>query len=108
MALRVQMTIRMNYIISYDISEDGIRKKVADELLQAGCRRLQKSVFMAVDFNIKELRRMKSTVLTLMATVTAPANSIICLPVSKKQKIEMWWQPPSSDPLPEKEWSVWV
>ena len=37
----------MNYIILYDIEDDKVRKLVAKYLLQKGCVRIQKSVFMA-------------------------------------------------------------
>jgi CRISPR-associated protein Cas2 len=104
----VKIRIRMNYIVSYDISEDTVRKKVANKLLEAGCRRLQKSVFMAVDFSAKDIRQLKAEVLALVGGVTVPSNSVLCLPVSKKQKIEMWWEPPSDDPLPPKVFSMWI
>ena len=42
-----QKATTMNYIILYDIEDDKVRKLVAKYLLQKGCVRIQKSVFMA-------------------------------------------------------------
>ncbi|AFM02523.1 CRISPR-associated endoribonuclease Cas2 [Bernardetia litoralis DSM 6794] len=37
----------MTYLILYDISEDRIRTHISKHLEERGCRRVQKSVFMA-------------------------------------------------------------
>lgn len=40
----------MNYLITYDVTDNKKRKKIADFLLEKGFRRIQKSVFLG---NIK-------------------------------------------------------
>lgn len=98
----------MNYLISYDISEDKVRLKIAQQLLKAGCRRLQKSVFIAMDFSTKEIKALKVLVVALVSLTSSDTNSIICLPISKTARISMWWQPPEENPAAPLAWSEWI
>ena len=44
----------MNYLLSYDISNDKVRKKVFDYLLEKGFLRIQNSVFLG-EINVSKI-----------------------------------------------------
>lgn len=45
----------MNYLVSYDISDNKRRKRMIDSLFENGFRRIQKSVFLG-ELKLKEYR----------------------------------------------------
>jgi CRISPR-associated endonuclease Cas2 len=53
---------KMNFFISYDISDDKRRLHLSKLLLRSGCRRVQKSVFIAIDFERREMLALKTKV----------------------------------------------
>ena len=56
----------MNFFICYDISDDKRRLHLSKLLLRTGCQRVQKSVFIASDFDRREMLRLKSTIEKLL------------------------------------------
>ena len=57
---------KMNFFICYDISDDKRRLHLAKLLLRTGCKRVQKSVFIAIDFERSEMLHLKTHVDTLL------------------------------------------
>ena len=49
----------MHYFICYDIASDRLRNRAAKVLLRHGCRRLQKSVFLAYNFPAPSVQRLQ-------------------------------------------------
>jgi CRISPR-associated protein Cas2 len=81
-----------NYLIAYDISSDALRDKAATLLQQHGCRRVQKSVFLAPQFDIKELRALKAALRGLLGGKLAPGESLIGIPLSPQQLADCLWE----------------
>jgi CRISPR-associated endonuclease Cas2 len=85
----------MNYIISYDISDDRLRLKIAKHLLANGCFRLQKSVFIAPKFHPHTIKTLKQEVIAFLnCPETLDTDSILCFQISAKQLSAIWWQHP--------------
>lgn len=89
----------MNYILSYDITSDKLRNRISKKLRTLGCFRVQKSVFIGVDFSVKEIKFLKDEVMQILASkLREDGDSFLCLPITERQKNEMWWLTPN--PLP--------
>jgi CRISPR-associated protein Cas2 len=71
----------MKYFICYDISSDHWREKTARLLEEQGCRRVQKSIFAAVDFSPRELTRLQQQLKRRILPHLLPSDSLLCLPV---------------------------
>ena len=56
----------MNFFVCYDISDDKRRLRLSKLLLREGCKRVQKSVFIAPDFSRAEMLRLKTKVEQLL------------------------------------------
>jgi CRISPR-associated endonuclease Cas2 len=50
----------MHYLISYDIENDRLRTRVAKKLCRHGCRRVQRSVFVAGFMERRDYQRLVS------------------------------------------------
>lgn len=70
----------MNYFIFYDITDNKIRKLIADYLLSKGCVRIQKSVYLCHS-NHKKFNEIKQTLVDINEAY-ANADSIIMIPVN--------------------------
>jgi len=81
-----------SYFISYDIGEDRLREKVAALLQRHGCARVQKSVFFAPKFAIKELRAMQAGLHALVNGRLEESDSILCVPVARKYLPALLWE----------------
>lgn len=81
-----------NYLISYDISSDRLRNKVAKMLERHGCKRVQKSVFFAPEYTPAELRRLRADLSKIMTAATGGDDSILCVPVLKQYVYEVIWE----------------
>ena len=81
-----------SYIISYDIGDDRLREKVAAFLQREGCSRVQKSVFFAPQFRIKELRALQAGLHALVNGKLAENDSVISVPVAKKYLSGLLWE----------------
>lgn len=71
----------MRYLISYDISEDRLRTRLAKYLRQQGCQRLQKSVFLSPIYPTKEWKRVLQGLQTLVQSTLLPTDSMVCVAV---------------------------
>lgn len=81
-----------NYLISYDISSDRLRTKVAKALERHGCKRIQKSVFFAPGYKPDELKRLRADLSKLLAPAADPDDSILCVPIQKQYLVEVIWE----------------
>jgi|TARA_B110000285_G_scaffold210045_1_gene251578 CRISPR-associated endonuclease Cas2 len=85
----------MNYILSYDITDNKLRSRLSKKLITLGCFRLQKSVFIGANFSVKEIKQLKSETSKILASkLREDSDSFLCLPLTGTQKKEMWWLKP--------------
>lgn len=81
-----------NYLISYDISDNRLRTKIAKILKANACRRLQKSVFLTPAFKQAEIQSLEAKLRQILTTGKATAtDSILCWPASDLQLSKMLW-----------------
>jgi CRISPR-associated protein Cas2 len=81
-----------SYYISYDISQDRLRDKLAKLLQQKGCRRVQKSVFFVPGFSAKELKDLKYSVSQCIGGHLAAQDSVLCIPVTRSRLADLVWE----------------
>lgn len=81
-----------NYLISYDISDDRLRTRAAKLLERRGCKRLQKSVFFAPRYSIRELRELRTELRQILQQGQVDTDSILCIPVSQKLLGKLLWE----------------
>ncbi len=72
----------MIYLILYDISEDRIRTHISKYLEERGCRRVQKSIFMAKT-NIEKYHEIKDY-LQQIQDEYENEDTILFMPISKQ------------------------
>lgn len=84
----------MNYLVSYDIQDNRLRLKLAKLLLRNGCERIQKSVFLAPEYNTRELMILKQDISALVQNVLSSRDSIWILPLQQQQLLDatLWGQ----------------
>ncbi|BEO98072.1 CRISPR-associated endonuclease Cas2 [Fusobacterium polymorphum] len=70
----------MNYLLSYDISNDKVRRKVFEYLLEKGFLRVQNSVFLG-EIHITKIDDILENICLL---VDKDEDSIICIPINKE------------------------
>ena len=70
----------MNYLLSYDISNDKSRKRVSDYLLEKGFLRIQNSVFLG-EIHITKIDDILENICLL---VDKDVASIFCIPINKE------------------------
>ena len=70
----------MNYLLSYDISNDKSRKRVSDYLLEKGFLRIQNSVFLG-EIHITKIDDILENICLL---VDKKEDSIFCIPINKE------------------------
>lgn len=80
-----------HYLISYDISNDRLRNHAAKVLTRHGCKRLQKSVFLAPDFEPRELRRLREDLTRMLHTDADSSDSLLCVPITKNYLQDVLW-----------------
>lgn len=78
----------IDFLVSYDITNDELRKKISDYLLRKGCRRLQKSVFWANQFQFHEQQMIRGDLYEMMtkSSFRSPSDSILIIPIEKDYK----------------------
>ncbi|MCB0551114.1 MAG: CRISPR-associated endonuclease Cas2 [Phaeodactylibacter sp.] len=81
-----------SYLISYDIGDDRLREKLAALLQREGCTRIQKSVFFAPKFAIKELRALQAALHALVNGKLEEGDSVLCVPVARKHLSGLLWE----------------
>jgi len=79
------------YLISYDVSNDRLRQKIADMLTQKGCVRLQKSVHLAPAFELKELEQLRQSLAALLGKTDANTDSVLCIAAPDDVLDNAWW-----------------
>lgn len=81
-----------SYLISYDISNNKLRTQLAKILLRYGCKRLQKSVFLAPNYSLKELGLLRTALEKAFQYKNKQKNdSLICFPVPQMKLSELLW-----------------
>ena len=70
----------MNYLLSYDISNDKSRKRVSDYLLEKGFLRVQNSDFLG-EIHITKIDDILENICLL---VDKKEDSIFCIPINKE------------------------
>jgi CRISPR-associated endonuclease Cas2 len=88
-----------HFIISYDISSTALRTKIGRMLEREGCSRIQKSVFIAPNFEEDDLEKLKIKIHSLLRDVnlSSQTDSIVCFPIRKKDISEMVWDGSTDD-----------
>lgn len=71
-----------HYILSYDISDNKLRRRVAICLQQNGAQRVQKSVFLAPRFPQARLKKLQKELEALLKQKALPTDSLYCFPLS--------------------------
>ena len=86
----------MNFFICYDISDDKRRLRLSKLLLRLGCERVQKSVFVAADFDRIEMLQLKSKIerlLNMLYTEGVSADdSVLYIPLDNDAVKGVVWQ----------------
>lgn len=82
----------MNFFICYDITSDPLRLKVSKWLEREGCVRVQKSVFLAVDFGPAEALRLERGVAVRFRGKGDPGDSVMYIPIDRDHLGEVIWQ----------------
>ena len=70
----------MNYLVSYDMSNNKNRKKISDYLLEKGFLRIQKSVFLGERVKTK----IEDILENICLIVDKKEDSIFCVPINKE------------------------
>ncbi len=86
----------MNFFICYDISDDKRRLHLSKLLLRTGCKRTQKSVFVAIGFERKEMLSLKNKIDKLLNTIytegASAADSLLYIPLDNDAVKDVLWQ----------------
>ena len=91
----------MNFFICYDISDDKRRLRLSKLLLRSGCERVQKSVFVAANFERIEMMRLKNKVERLLNVLHTPEginegvsidDSVLYIPLENDAVPDVVWQ----------------
>jgi CRISPR-associated protein Cas2 len=86
----------MNFFVCYDITDDKRRLRLSKLLLREGCQRVQKSVFIAPDFERVEMLRLKNKVEKLLnVQITegvSPDDSVLYIPLDNDAVNDVVWQ----------------
>lgn len=86
----------MNFFICYDISDDKRRLRLSKLLLRSGCERVQKSVFVAPNFERKEMMVLKNKVERLLNVLYTEGvsvdDSVLYIPLENDAVQDVVWQ----------------
>jgi CRISPR-associated protein Cas2 len=84
----------MTFFICYDITADRLRTHLSKRLEREGCRRIQKSVFVAHDFERKEMERLRLVVQKLLrgSSEREPTDSVLYIPIENSQLRQVVWE----------------
>ena len=69
----------MNYLVSYDMSNNKNRKKISDYLLEKGFLRIQKSVFLGEIVKTK----IEDILENICLFLDKEEASLVCIPIDK-------------------------
>ena len=70
----------MNYLLSYDVSNDKSRKRVSDYLIEKGFLRIQNSVFLG-EIHVTKIDDILENICLF---VDEDEDSIFCVPINKE------------------------
>ncbi|MBL7793383.1 MAG: CRISPR-associated endonuclease Cas2 [Saprospiraceae bacterium] len=79
-----------SYFLSYDISNDRLRNRLAKTLERHGCKRIQKSLFLAPNFEPRELQRLRDDCAKTLLH-RQPGDSLLCIPATRQYLQELIW-----------------
>jgi CRISPR-associated endonuclease Cas2 len=84
----------MTFFICYDITDDRLRIRLSKHLEKAGSRRIQKSVFVAHDFDKKEITTLKASVQKILrgSAATRTTDSVLYIPIESDYFKQVVWQ----------------
>lgn len=80
-----------SFFLSYDIADDRLRTRLAKLLEKHGCKRLQKSVFLAPNFEPKEVQALRKACERLLQH-RAPGDSLLCIPATRQYLPDLVWE----------------
>ncbi len=80
---KTRKNLTMICLICYDITDNRLRKKIADYLEEKGCCRVQKSVFMA-EFHRKHFQLIHES-FNRLNNALGPSDSILMIPLSETE-----------------------
>lgn len=76
----------MNYILTYDISNNKIRKRVSDLLIDKGFIRVQRSVFIGEIFGNK----IQAILEEINIQLKTDTDSLLCMPINKEEYLRSY------------------
>ena len=76
----------MNYILTYDISNNKIRKRVSDLLKDKGFLRVQRSVFIGEIFGNK----IQAILEEINIQLKTDTDSLLCMPINKEEYLRSY------------------
>ncbi|MBS5791112.1 CRISPR-associated endonuclease Cas2 [Fusobacterium sp.] len=76
----------MNYILTYDISNNRIRRKVSELLIDRGFVRVQRSVFIGEIFGNKIEKILEEINIQL----EIETDSLLCMPINKEEYLRSY------------------
>jgi CRISPR-associated endonuclease Cas2 len=86
----------LNFFVCYDISDDKRRLHLSKLLQRTGCRRVQKSVFVAIDFERREMLTLKTKVEKLLNTRytegSSLTDSLLFIPLDNDAVKDVLWE----------------
>lgn len=76
----------MNYILTYDISNNRIRRIVLELLIDSGFIRVQRSVFIGEILGSKIENILKS----INSQIEIDTDSLLCMPINKEEYLRCY------------------
>lgn len=76
----------MNYILTYDISNNKIRKIVSELLIDSGFIRVQRSVFIGEIFS----NRIEKILDEINLHLEGKTDSLLCMPINKEEYLRCY------------------
>lgn len=76
------------YLIVYDISENNVRTKIADKLIEWGFERIQYSVFVGED-NPAEIKELWESLKSLLTMEQASNDRLFAIAIDKQHFLNM-------------------
>ncbi|MCB0530256.1 MAG: CRISPR-associated endonuclease Cas2 [Saprospiraceae bacterium] len=80
----------MYYAICYDIENDKLREKTAKALARHGCKRVQRSVFIAPAISARQLERLRDDLKQLLACRLTARDSLLFLPLRSEKGTDIY------------------
>ena len=81
----------MTYLICYDIIDNALRNRIAKRLERAGCQRVQKSVFIAPDFEARRIKILRGAIAKLIPPILSAEESVLVFPIERDNLTDAVW-----------------